>query len=89
MYIYIHIYTYIYIYIYIYIGMGGGFMGTYQRNSMTAIGALLKGMIGPSTCKYRLHVEMSRFRPELEYGQKQSIHERAMAQVCIYVNRCI
>lgn len=56
-------------------------MGTYQRNKMSAVGALLKGMIGPSTCKYRLHVEMSTYRPQLEYSQKQLIHERAMAQV--------
>jgi nitric oxide synthase oxygenase domain/subunit len=55
-------------------------MGTYQRNRMTAIGALLKGMIGPTTCKYRLHVEMNTFRPELEFSQKQLIHEHAMAQ---------
>ena len=32
---------------------GGSLMGTYQRNRMTAVGLLMKGMIGPTVCKYR------------------------------------
>ena len=37
-------------------------------------------MVGPSTCKYRIHVEATRYRPQLELAQKQVMHERAMAQ---------
>ena len=37
-------------------------------------------MIGPSACKYRLHIEATKYHKELEFTQKQTIHERAMAQ---------
>ena len=48
-----------------------------QRNRMTAIGLLMKGMIGPTVCKYRVHVEHTRYRPQLETSHMQTIHERA------------
>ena len=44
---------------------------------MTAIGLLMKGMIGPTVCKYRVHVEHTRYRPQLETSHMQTIHERA------------
>ena len=37
-------------------------------------------MIGASTCKYRLHIEMTKYRPQLEFSRKQIMHERALGQ---------
>lgn len=52
---------------------------TYQRNKMTPIALLLRGMIGPKTCQYRIHYEVTRFKPHLEPRRKQLIHEAALA----------
>ena len=37
-------------------------------------------MIGPSACKYRMHIETTRYRPQLEFSRKQIMHERALGQ---------
>lgn len=54
-------------------------ISTFQRNKMSALTLLLQGMIGQNTCKYRLHYESTRFKPQLEPRKKQEIHERALA----------
>jgi hypothetical protein len=62
------------------IGSPGGMqMSTYQRNKMTPIGLLLKGMIGSATCKYRIHLDSIRYRPQLDPRGKVLLHERSLA----------
>ena len=51
----------------------GRTMGTYQRNRMSSIGLLSRGIIGPGVCKYRIHFDMLKARPQLQLQQKQVI----------------
>lgn len=53
-------------------------MGMYQRNRMSPVALLTRGMVGPTVCKYRVHYEMLKFKPQLHPQQMQIIHERSM-----------
>jgi hypothetical protein len=50
---------------------------TYQRNVMSPLKLLELGYIGPSTCKYRIHYEIAKYKPQLEPSRVQLLHERA------------
>ena len=54
-------------------------MSTYQRNKMAPLALYITGNIGVATCKYRLHYEQVRYRPQLEPSRMQLMHERAMS----------
>ena len=51
---------------------------TYQRNAMHSFALLTNNIVGPATCKYRLHYELIAYKPCLEPTHKSELHERAM-----------
>ena len=51
---------------------------TYQRNHMAAMALMARGLCGPTSCKYRHHYELVKYRAQLEPQHQQLIHERAM-----------
>lgn len=53
-------------------------MGTYQRNCMSPIALISRGMINLSMCKVRLHNDSLRYKPALQPTRKQQIHETAL-----------
>ncbi len=54
---------------------------SYQRNRMTPIALLQRGLVTPSVAKYRAHYEMTRYRAALEPVRMATMHERAMSMV--------
>lgn len=59
--------------------ISGSSYSTYQRNGMSVIALLSRGMINISTARYRLHRDATIYYPALDPGRKLVIHERAMA----------
>lgn len=57
----------------------GGRMSTYQRNRMSAVGLLLRGMIPPTIAKYRVHFEITKYWTQLNPRNKAAVHERSMS----------
>ena len=57
----------------------GARKSTFQRNRMSAIGLLTRGMLPPTIAKYRVHYEITKYWPQLNPRIKASIHERAMS----------
>lgn len=57
-----------------------GYMSTYQRNKMTSIALLSRGMINLMTYKYRVQQESTKYKPLLNPKNKQVIHDLAMAK---------
>jgi hypothetical protein len=53
-------------------------IGTYQRNRMSALALLARGMINLNMCKMRVHYDALRYKPCLQGSRKQQLHERAM-----------
>lgn len=51
---------------------------TYQRNRMGALSLLIRGLSTPSSTKYRLHYETTKYWKEREPKHRQFVHERAM-----------
>lgn len=59
-------------------GSDAGNMGTYQRNRMSPLALLSRGMINLNMCKVRVHFDSLRYKPCLQSSMKQQIHERSM-----------
>ena len=57
----------------------GPIMTIYQRNRLSCIAMLLRGLTSPSNAKYRLHYEQTRYWSQRLPKSKQVIHEQAMA----------
>lgn len=53
-------------------------MGTFQRNMMSPLALVTKGMININMCKVRLHNDSLTYKPELQLGRKLQMHERAI-----------
>lgn len=59
-------------------GSDAGNMGTFQRNRMSPLALLSRGMINLNMCKMRVHFDALRYKPCLQPSMKQQIHERSM-----------
>jgi hypothetical protein len=57
----------------------GPVMTIFQRNKMSCIATLLRGMTSPGNAMYRLHYEQTRYWSQRVPKSKQAIHEQAMA----------
>ena len=57
----------------------GARKSTFQRNRMSAVALLSRGMISPTIAKYRIHFETTKYWTELNPRSKASIHERSMS----------
>jgi hypothetical protein len=52
---------------------------SYQRNAMSPLCLLAKGLMGAYTCRAQYHIDTSRYRSLLDPSHKSDIHERAFA----------
>ena len=52
---------------------------SYQRNVMSPLNMLAKGLMGSFTCRLKYHIDTSRYRALLEPAHKSDIHERAFS----------
>lgn len=52
---------------------------SYQRNSMSPLSLIAKGLMGAYTCRLKYHIDTSRYRALLDPSHKSDIHERAFA----------
>jgi len=56
----------------------GKMFTTFQRNRMGALALLSRGLSTPSSTKYRLYYEVTKYWKEREPKHRQFVHERAM-----------
>lgn len=57
----------------------GPMMTIFQRNKMSCIASLLRGLISPSNTMYRLHYDHTKYWSQRQPKSKQGVHEQALA----------